>query len=166
MLSLSLIALFVPALLFVIGLWLLREDARFAWLYDVSAYPWEFWVIAAAGGAATVAGILDWLYHRSGRTVIGAAEHRSEVAALGAGGVPLFGLMAAASIVHRPELLLLPILVVVLFTTVMICFDEFVYHRRRCGPYETVLHRLLVFGNGAAWMAWMHWCFVRGGGHG
>ena len=23
-----------------------------------------------------------------------------------------------------------------------------------------------VFGNGVAWLAWMHWCFVRGEGYG
>jgi hypothetical protein len=48
----------------------------------------------------------------------------------------------------------------------MICYDEFVFHRKRCGRYETMLHRLLVFGNGIAWLAWMHWCFVRERIHG
>ena len=97
---------------------------------------------------------------------MGRPEHQSELAALAGGGVPLFGLMTAASIVPRPQVLLLPVLVVVLFTTVMICYDEFVFHRKRCGAYETLLHRLLVFGNGIAWLAWMHWCFVREGTHG
>jgi hypothetical protein len=165
-LSASLLALFVPAILFVLGLALLRDDPRFAWLGNVSEFPWEFWTLALAGAMATTGGVLDWTYHRSGRTVIGAAEHRSEVAALAAGGVPLFVLMAAASTADRPGPWLLPILVVVLYTTAMICFDEFVYHRRRCGKYETILHRLLVFGNGTAWLAWMHWCFVRGTGNG
>jgi hypothetical protein len=165
-LSASLLALFVPATLFVLGLALVRDNSRFFWLHDVAEFPWEFWTLALAGTIATAGGVLDWVYHRSGRTVIGQAEHRSEVAALAAGGVPLFVLMAAASITDRPGPWLLPILAVVLFTTAMICFDEFVYHRRRCGRYGTILHRLLVFGNGTAWLAWMHWCFVRGTGNG
>lgn len=162
----ALLALFAPGLLFVVGLWLLREDARFAWLTDVTQYPWEFWVIAIAGLAASWAGIADWRFHRSGQTSIGNAEHHSELLALAGGGVPLFLLMACASVLSSPHWLLLPILVVVLFTVVLICYDEFVFHRKRCGLYETCLHRILVFGNGLAWLAWMNWCFVRRGSHG
>ena len=74
--------------------------------------------------------------------------------------------MAAASVMPRPQLLLVPVLLVVLFTTVAISYDEVVVHRKRCGAYETALHRVLVFGNGIAWLAWMHWCFVRAEIHG
>jgi hypothetical protein len=165
-LSLSLAALFAPGALFALGLFLLRDQPRFHWLRDLRAYPAEFWLIALGGISATVAGVLDWAYHRSGKAAIGGAEHRSELLALGCGGLPLFVLMAAASLVQRPGVLLLPVLVCVLATTVMICYDEFVFHRKRCGSYETLLHRLLVFGNGAAWLAWMNWCFVRGGNYG
>ena len=165
-LPLTLLALFLPGGLFVLGLFLVRNDSRFAWLTDIAAYPWEFWIVAAAGLTATAGGVLDWRYHRSGRARVGGAEHRSELLALAGGGMPLFILMAAASVLPRPEVLLLPILVVVLFTAVLICYDEFVFHRKRCGRYETMLHRLLVFGNGAAWLAWVHWCFVRGGPYG
>jgi hypothetical protein len=163
--SVSLIALFTPGVLFILGLGLVRDRPRFEWLGDVARFPWEVWTIALAGSIATASGVLDWRFHRSGHTVIGRAEHRSEVAALASGGVPLFALMSAASVSNRPALWLIPILVVVIYVTVLICFDEFVYHRRRCGRYETMLHRLLVFGNGTAWLAWMHWCFVRGTGH-
>jgi hypothetical protein len=162
----TLLALFVPGALFVLGLFLVRDHPRFGWLRDPAAYPWEFWAIAASGLAATAAGVADWRYHHSGRTVIGRAEHHSELLALAGGGVPLFLLMAAASVAARPAALLIPVVVVVLFTTVLICYDEFVFHRKRCGPYETALHRLLVFGNGLAWLAWVHWCFVREAGHG
>ena len=44
-----------------------------------------------------------------------------------------------------------------------ISYDEFVFHRR-CGPFERVTHRLLTFGNGLAFLAWAHWCFVRQAG--
>src|SRR5437870_1924354 len=84
---LTLAALFVPALLFVAGLFLLRDHPRFTWLRDLSAYPWEFWAVGLCGAVATLAGIADYCYHRSGRTTVGAAEHRSEMLALGAGGV-------------------------------------------------------------------------------
>jgi hypothetical protein len=162
----TLAALFLPGALFGLGLLLVRDQPRFAWLSSLSLYPWELWVILVSGLVATTAGVLDWRYHRSGRTVVGAAEHRSELLALAAGGVPLFVLMAVASVLPRPRVLLLPILVIVLFTAALICYDEFVFHRKRCGAYETLLHRLLVFGNGLAWLAWTHWCFVRGGADG
>jgi hypothetical protein len=42
----------------------------------------------------------------------------------------------------------------------MICYDEFVFHRR-CGWFESFTHRLLTCGNGLAFLAWAHWCFVR-----
>jgi hypothetical protein len=162
----TLLALLVPGVLFGVGLFLLRHDTRFAWLTYPSAYPWELWVIGVSGAIATTAGLADWRYHRSGAAAIGAREHRSELLALAGGGVPLFVLMSIASYLLRPGVLLLPVLVVVLFITVMICYDEFVFHRKRCGRYETILHRLLVFGNGIAWLAWTHWCFVRERSHG
>ncbi len=158
----NLVALFAPGLLFVVGLFLMREHERFRWVRVVTEYPWEFWVIAACGSIATVAGSADWAYHRSVKAAIGRKEHHSELLALACGGVPLFVLMAAASIIDRPVVLLVPVIVVLVFTVVMICFDEFVFHRKRCGLYETVLHRLLVFGHGIAWLAWANWCFVRG----
>ena len=165
-LPLTLLALFLPGGLFALGLFSLRNDPRFGWLANLAQYPWEFWILAVGGVTATVGGVLDWRYHRSGRTHIGEAEHRSELAALVGGGLPLFFLMAAASVLPQPGVLLVPILIVVLFTVVLICYDEFVFHRHRCGRYESILHRALVLGNGLAWLAWMHWCFVRGGSYG
>jgi hypothetical protein len=162
----TLAALFLPAALFGVGLLLFRDQPRFAWLASPLLFPWELWALMLCGSLATVAGILDWRYHRSGKTVVGAAEHRSELIALAGGGVPLFGLMAVATVLERPQVLLLPILLVVLFTAAVICYDEFVFHRKRCRSYETLLHRVLVFGNGLAWLAWVHWVFVRGGVHG
>ncbi len=162
----TLLALFVPGTLFVGGLWFLNEHPRFQWLTDIREYPWELWLIAVCGLVATGAGVADWRFHRTGQAQVGRREHHSELLALGGGGVPLFVLMAAASLVASPQFLLVPILVVVLFTTVLICYDEFVFHRKRCGTYETILHRLLVFGNGFAWLAWMHWCFARERSHG
>lgn len=164
--SWTLLALFVPGALFGMGLFLLGGDPRFAWLAHPSAYPWELWWMGGCGTLATAAGLADWRFHRSGAAAIGGAEHRSELVALAGGGVPLFVLMTVASVLARPALLLIPVLIVVLFTTVMIGYDEFVFHRKRCGRYETLLHRILVFGNAAAWLAWMHWCFVRERFHG
>lgn len=165
-LPLTLVALLVPGLLFALGLFLVRDQPPFRWLQAVGEYPAELWIIAVCGVVATAAGAADWAFHRSGRTAIGAPEHHSELLALAGGGLPLFLLMAAASVIPRPLILLIPVLVVALFTTVAICYDEFVFHRKRCGLYETVLHRLLVFGNGIAWLAWAHWCFVREAYHG
>lgn len=160
----ALLAMLVPALAFPVGLICLRDDSRFEWATRPADYPWEFWAVAVCGTVATLAGIADWRVHRSGTTVVGRREHRAHVAALGGGGIPLFLLMAAASLRPRPQLLLLPILVALVVTVALICYDEFLFHRR-CARYEVAMHRLLVFGNGLAFLAWAHWCFVRGGGH-
>jgi len=159
--TVNLVGLFAPCVLFVLGLlWLGAVSARFDWVFSLSRAPWELWVIAVCGGVATAGGVGDWLFHRRFVTV-GPKEHHSHKLALLAGGLPLFLLMAAASVVERPAVLLLPVMAVALTTTALICYDEFVFHRRRCTTVETVFHRLLVFGNGAAWMAWCHFCFVR-----
>lgn len=162
----SLVALLLPGMLFSAGLWWLNDEPNWHWLCDIKFYPWEFWIIAVAGISATAAGIADWCFHRSGQTHVGLKEHQSELLALLGGGLPLFVLMACASVATQPIYFLIPILIVVLFTVVLICYDEFVFHRKRCSRYETFLHRVLVFGNGTAWLAWMNWCFVRGGVHG
>ncbi len=156
----ALLAMLVPAVLCPLGLFLLRDHARFVWLRDIRAYPWELWAIAVCGTAATLGGVLDWCFHRSGETVVGRREHRAHLMALAGGGVPLFVLMAAASIGPRPARFLVPVFVVLIYTVVMICYDEYVFHRR-CGRFETFTHRLLTVGNGLAFLAWVHWCFVR-----
>jgi hypothetical protein len=74
--------------------------------------------------------------------------------------------MLLASCSTTPTNYLLPVLVCAIYTIVLICYDEFLFHWKRCRTLETILHRLLVFGNGLAWLAWMHWCFVRGMTHG
>lgn len=158
---LALLAMLVPAGLFPLGLILLLDDVRFAWLFRPADYPWELWAIALCGTTATLAGVVDWRIHRSGETVVGMREHRAHVAALGVGGIPLFFLMVAASLSSRPQSFLLPILVVLVLTVVLICYDEFLFHRR-CGQIEVFMHRALTFGNGLAFLAWIHWCFVRG----
>jgi hypothetical protein len=129
-----------------------------------AAWPGELWLLAAAGGVATVGGILDWRYHRGGGRRIGAAEHRTERRALLL-GVPLFALLVAASVMQSPEPLLVPIVVLALVMAGFVVHDETRFHRA-CTRYETLLHRLLVGGNGVAFLAWLHWCFCRGGAGG
>ena len=75
-------------------------------------------------------------------------------------GVPLFTLLAAASVMSKPAHLLVPIVAIALAMAGLIVFDETRFHRA-CGRYETLLHRLLVGGNGVAFLAWVHWCFTR-----
>jgi hypothetical protein len=158
----SLIALLLPGAGFSLGLYLLRGLPQFVWLRHLSLYPWQLWVMAASGLVATLAGLGDWVFHRwATRCVVSRAERNCELLALAGGGLPMFGLMSLASVSARPLQYLLPAIVVLLFTTALICYDEFIFHRRRCKRLETVLHRLLVFGNGIAWMAWAHWCFVQ-----
>ena len=140
-----------------------RAYPRFGWLADPGRHPWELWVIAAAGCVATAGGLGDWAYHR--RVVaVGPREHHAHLLALATGGLPLFGLMAAASVLPRPGVPLEPVLVVALYTASLICFDEFVFHRPRGRPPGTLFHRPLVLGNTAAWLAWVNWCSVARGG--
>jgi hypothetical protein len=155
----------VPAVGFPLGLALLWGDPRFGWLTRPAEYPWELWAVALCGSAATAGGVGDYLFHRSGLTVVGVREHRAHLAALAGGGIPLFALMTLASLSLRPERFLLPVLVALIVTVILVCYDEFVFHRR-CGRLETLAHRLLTLGNGLAFLAWAHWCFVRGGPHG
>ena len=158
--SSALTAMLAPAVLCPVGLVLLRGDPRFAWLGDIRCYPWELWSIAVCGTAATLGGFLDWRFHRGGDTVVGRREHRAHLLALAGGGLPLFGLMAAATVSPRPARFLIPVFLVLIYTVVAICYDEFIFHRR-CGRFETFTHRLLTCGNGLAFLAWVHWCFVR-----
>ena len=160
----SLIGLGAPALGFGAALiWAASRYERFAWILTPSQYPWQIWVLIFSGTLATAGGLGDWIFHRRYVTV-GPKEHHSHLLALLTGGLPVFILMLIASALRDPSPLLLPIIAWVLYTAALICYDEFVFHRRRCTPIETLFHRLLVFGNGAAWMAWMHWCFVYKGG--
>lgn len=114
----ALVAMLAPAVLFPLGLVLLRNHPQFAWLDDPAAYPWELWAVAACGIGATLGGVGDWAFHRSGETTVGLREHRAHLLALGGGGVPLFLLMALASLCRQPVIFLLPILVVLIFTVV------------------------------------------------
>lgn len=157
-LGLTLVVL--PGAGFVAGLAFVSGQGRLPQIWEPSTHPWQLWVIGVFGIAATAAGLLDWHFHATGQRIVGSKERRGELVALGFGGAPLFGLMMAASVSDRPVAWLLPIILVFTFTTVMICFDEFVFHRKACSRYETTLHRTLVLGNGTAWAAWMHWIFL------
>ena len=127
-------------------------------LWELRAWPPELWVAAVAGTFATAAGVLDWRFHRGGGRRIARAEHAAELWAL-ALGVPLFLLLGAASVLERRAFLLVPTVAVALVVAGLIVFDETRFHRA-CGRYETSLHRVLVGGNGIAFLAWFHWCFA------
>jgi hypothetical protein len=159
---LSLFLLFVPAVLFVLLLFCYRNESFLAIKTSFPYFSWQFWLMAVSGTAATIGGVLDWRFHRDPLELqISKLERDAEAAALGLGGVPMFVLMWLAMMSPRPNFFLIPILVVLIYTVVAICYDEFVFHIRRCGPQETLYHRLLVFGNGVAWLAWMHFIYVH-----
>lgn len=155
----TLIAVLLPAIAMPVMLVLAAGRADLPRLFALSSWPAELWIMALGGFVATVAGVLDWAFHRTGGRRIPAAEHRAEFAAL-ALGVPLFAMLSIASIRDDPAPLLIPIIAVALVMAGLIVFDETRFHRG-CGRYETRLHRLLVSGNGVAFLAWLHWCFAR-----
>ncbi|RYY95776.1 MAG: hypothetical protein EOO11_15110 [Chitinophagaceae bacterium] len=127
------------------------------------AFPWlpaQFVLMAVAGAVATAGGVLDWRYHRNPLHMkIPKKERAAEAAALGLGGLPMFALMWGATLSAHPARYLVPIIVVLVYTVAAICYDEFVFHRKRCGALENTYHRMLVFGNGIAWLAWFHYIF-------
>ncbi|MFL5763110.1 MAG: hypothetical protein ACJ77K_04150 [Bacteroidia bacterium] len=157
---LSLILLFAPALLFLALLILFRTEPK---LQPNSAFPflpWQFIIVALAGIVATTGGVLDWKFHRDPLNLkIPKKERDAEAFALGLGGVPMFVLMWFAMMSSKPSWFLVPIIVVLIYTVVAICYDEFVFHIKRCTPRENFYHRMLVFGNGIAWLAWFHFIY-------
>lgn len=161
----SLFASLAPGAAFAAGLLFFAGHPAFPELARVGSWPWQLFAMGASGLLATAAGVGDWIFHRRAGVVIGWKERRAELLALTLGGLPMFALLAAATFAADPRPYLVPTLLVLVATTVMICFDELVYHRRRCGRLETALHRVLVFGHAGAFLAWVHLVFVRGGFH-
>ncbi len=159
---LSLFLLFSPALLFAIMLWIWRLEPKLCIGTSFPYLSWQFLAMMIFGSIATVGGVLDWRYHRDPlKLKISKKERDAEAAALGLGGLPMFVLMSLAMFSNQPRHYLIPIVLVLIYTVVAICYDEFVFHIRRCGKTETLLHRMLVFGNGLAWLAWFHFIFVK-----
>ncbi|HEY6899342.1 MAG TPA: hypothetical protein VI233_01815 [Puia sp.] len=156
----SLVLLFVPALLFGLLLILYRDNGK---LRLSSAFPylsWQFGAIALFGIVATLGGVLDWRFHRNNLGMkLPKKERAAEAAALGLGGLPMFLLMWFAMLSAHPSYFLIPILVVLIYTVVAISYDEFVFHIKRCGRLEHTYHRMLIFGNGLAWIAWFHFIY-------
>ncbi len=158
---LSLVLLFLPALAFAGFLTYLIKSEVVVPEEHLMFLPWQFVFLGLFGVVGTVGGVLDWRYHRDPlKLKISKKEREAEAKALGFGGVPMLLLMMAATVSTRPTWFLVPIVVVLLYTVAAICYDEFVFHIHRCGKTETIFHRMLVFGNGAAWLAWFHFIFV------
>lgn len=157
---LSLILLFVPAVAFAVLLLIFRGDPRLTEGITLFHIPWEFYLIGLFGLIATIGGVLDWRFHRDPLNMkIPPKEREAEALALGLGGVPMFVLMWLAMMSDNPVLYLVPITIVLIYTVVAISYDEFVFHRKRCGKRETIYHRMLVLGNGAAFLSWMFYIY-------
>jgi len=152
--------LFAPALLFGILILLYRNDGRLKPSLTFPYFRWQFCAIALFGLIATAGGVLDWRFHRNKLGMkIPKKERAAEAAALGLGGLPMFLLMWFAMLSSHPFNFLIPIIVVLIYTVAAISYDEFVFHIKRCGPLEHTYHRMLVFGNGLAWISWFHFIY-------
>ncbi len=156
----SVAALFAPGVLFALGMVLLAQSSTFVWLRSLGTLRWEIWAIMLTGTVATLAGLFDHRLHLRLGAKVGPKERRVELAALVLGGLPLFVLMAVATVTHA-RTLLVPVILQTLVTAALVIYDEVRFHTRRCGRHETILHRVLVFGQAGALLAWMHLCFVR-----
>ncbi len=159
---LGLTTLVLPGSVFLWGLTRVSGLPGYLDLSDWRSVPWPLWIIGVSGTVATIAGLLDLHYHVTGKRLVSKRERYGELIALGLGGTPLFVLMMVASWTTEPRRFLAPILALTMFTVVMVCLDEFVYHRRSCSRYEATLHRTLVLGNGTAFLAWFQWIAGRG----
>lgn len=156
----SLFLLFIPPLLFGVLVVVYQEQLISQYSLDAPYLPLQFIVLIVAGLIATIGGVLDWRYHRDPlKLKLSKKERDAEAAALGLGGLPMFVLMWIAMMSNTPTAFLVPIVVVLIYTVVAICYDEFVFHIHRCGKTETSYHRMLVFGNGIAWLAWFHFIY-------
>lgn len=157
---LSLILLFMPAVLFVVLLLVFKGEGKLQMESAFPYIPWQFMIIAVFGVIATIGGVLDWRFHRDPLNLkIPKKERDAEAAALGLGGLPMFIVMWLAMMSSKPNLYLIPVVLILIYTVVAISYDEFVFHIKRCGPKENRYHRMLVFGNGIAWLAWFHFIF-------
>lgn len=161
---LSLAALLTPAVAMLVFLCAAPAQWALPSLVAPRSWPWEFWCMAVAGATATVAGVLDWRFHRNGGRRLVPAERRTELFGM-ACGVPLFALLAVASVVDEPRRCLLPIVICAMGMAGLVAVDEARFHRA-CGRYETVLHRVLVGGNAVAFLAWLSWGMSRAVAHG
>ncbi len=159
---LSLILLFIPAVLFGLLIFLFRDNPQLHISNTFPYLPWQFFAITLFGIVATIGGVLDWKFHRHPLNMkIPKKERDAEAKALGLGGLPMFILMWFAMISRHPSYFLIPVLLVLIYTVVAICYDEFVFHIKRCGRLENIYHRMLVFGNGIAWLSWFHFIFCK-----
>ncbi|MBA3665497.1 MAG: hypothetical protein H0W61_14985 [Bacteroidetes bacterium] len=158
----SLVMLFTPAMLFGLLLFIYRNNAKLHITNSFPFLPWQFLLIITFGILATTGGVLDWRFHRNPLNMkIPKKERDAEAVALSLGGVPMFILMWLAMINSKPEVFLIPIIIVLIYTVVAICYDEFVFHIKRCGKLENFYHRLLVFGNAIAWLCWFHFIYYK-----
>ena len=150
----------MPALMFGILILLYRNNTRLRLTSTFPYFSWQFCAVAVFGIIATAGGVLDWRFHRR---VLGMKlpkkERAAEAAALGLGGLPMFLLMWIAMLSAHPSYFLIPILIALIYTVVAISYDEFVFHIKRCGRLEHTYHRMLIFGNGLAWIAWFHFIY-------
>jgi len=157
---LSVVLLLLPGILFGSLLYISRDTATLEMTSTFPYLPIQFWIIGVFGSIATVGGFLDWKFHRNALNMkISKKERNAEALALGIGGLPMFALMFFAMMSKNPTYFLIPILIVLIYTVVAISYDEFVFHTKRCGRLENSYHRMLVFGNGIAWLAWFHFIY-------
>ena len=142
-----------------------RVDPRFSWVAHSWRAPWPIWGVAAGGLAGVIGSMSDYRYHRRW-PVVGEPEHKSHLIALLSGGVPLFVVMAVATLTSRPALLIVPMVALVSYIVFWVAYDELVFHRkRRCKKAERVYHALSTVGNATALLSWAHWVFAMGVGN-
>lgn len=159
---LSLILLLIPPILFGLLILIFKDNTKLQIENKFPFLPWQFLIITLCGLTATIGGVLDWKFHRNPLNMkIPKKERDAEAAALGLGGIPMFILMWFAMTSSKPSNYLVPILIVLIYTVIAISYDEFVFHIKRCSRIENTYHRMLVFGNGLAWLAWFHFIYCK-----
>ncbi|WP_210414343.1 hypothetical protein [Leptospira jelokensis] len=158
----SLALLFTPTVLFIVLLKFPTSKEIVPIQINFPYLPWQLIVMMFTGSIATIGGFLDWRFHRKTLQMkVSKKERIVEAVALGFGGLPMFFLMWFAMVSENPNDFLIPIIVVLIFTVTLICYDEFVFHKKRCEEVENRYHKMLVFGNGITWLLWFHFIYVK-----
>ena len=163
LLSLSLVGALIPGVVFA-GLVLSGGEGLYSSRFLLLLNSWELVPIIGFGLLGLGSAIADWMFHRTGDTgVICKKERDVEKAALWLGGVPIFFVTLHATFFGLPPWKTCLLVLLLVLTSLFVCYDQFIFHRKRCNALENRFHLGITLGNIFAWLFWLECCLKHGG---